>query len=215
MEAREVWVLDCLLWGRNAVSKSCKYSEYSILSWFIPQESLLLYSTDMVPTLLKLQCESTGQQPAFSRSVLCALAGDYCKLLPEPRTAGLPVNVQSHLSMARHTAGPGSGEGHSCSFAGLTKALSFCWLNAFSGAGVRYWGMVRQHLLLYQHLQSGWYIKPSRYWFIDTHTDMLLYCTLLCVTYCILIYFIIFQIEVFQVGTRDPPVGLAQHWTMY
>lgn len=78
-DARKIRVLDCILLGWNIVLKLCKYSEYSILSQLIPQENLLIYSTEMVPTLVKPQCESIGQQPGFSRSVLCALAGDYYK----------------------------------------------------------------------------------------------------------------------------------------
>lgn len=147
-----------------------------------------------------------------------AFPGQHCvpwlvitvKLLPEPRTAGLPVNVQSHLSMARYPAGQGSGERHSCSFAGLTKALCFCWLNIFSGAGV--WGQGQAASPSAHRLSNSTcrvVVHQTQQILIYTHTYMLLFCRLLCLTYCILIYFIVFQIKIFQVGTR--PVGLAHH----
>lgn len=108
------------------------------------------------------------------------------ELLPEPGTAGLAVNVPSHLSMPEIQQDKALGRGTA---AALLGSLGFCCLNVSSGAGVRYWGSISFYAqTVHQHLQSGVH-QPSRPSFTHTHTHIFI---ILYIIMCYILYSYLF-----------------------
>lgn len=195
-DASKVSVLDCLLRGWNRVLKLSDYSEYSTFSLFIPHEILLIYYAGVDPALLKFQCESIGGSQPFPGWYRVTWLVTNEKLLTKPRTERCPVNVHSHLCMARYPAGQtwrGSGERYGCSFAGLTKALSLCWLDV-------YWWSSRQLVRHGQTASDLAYRLPNNNFYT-----------------CRVVVYQICTVCSWDFGLvlEALPLGLTYHWTMY
>lgn len=185
--------LEC--WIVSNGTETCKYSEYSIFSLFISQE-IFIYSTEVVPALVKLQCESIGQQPAFSRSALCALAGDFCKA---------PTRAWVCRASSKCSEPPGHGQ-ISCRTRLWREAqLQLCWVHQgtpFLLAECAQWGrswVLGQgqaaspptHSLSNNTCKVGVHQTQQVLIYICTHTHkyvIILYITMHCILYSYIFY---------------------------